>query len=222
MSRHKFIAVGDIHGCPQSMEALLEKLSDYSDRTFVFVGDYIDRGPDSKRVVDLLIDFQKKQECVFMRGNHEQMLLDALDHGKYNLWLANGGKSTLNSYRASSNMTDLPGEHVEFYRNTKMYYDTENYFFVHAGLSPSNTIEQALEKDDEIQEFLWERSHLKVSETRWEKTLVFGHTPRRQPLKTGNMIGIDTGCVYSALGFGTLTAVLLPEEEFVQQDCIDE
>lgn len=74
MSDNNYLAIGDIHGCPRSLEALLDKLSEYNDRQFIFIGDYIDRGPDSRGVIDLLLDFRKEQDCIFLRGNHEQML----------------------------------------------------------------------------------------------------------------------------------------------------
>lgn len=221
MSNQKFIAVGDIHGCLKSMEAILDKLKQYYDRTFIFVGDYIDRGPFSRQVVDYLIDFRQQVDCIFLRGNHEQMLLDAVNHNKYGLWMMNGGHTTAQSYDSSGESVKLPENHKEFYEQTKLYYDTEDYFFVHAGVSPRKTIAESLKDKNKMQEFLWERSHLNVFETPWEKTVVFGHTPRPKPILKDNMIGIDTGCVYDRVGYGKLTAVKLPEEEFVQQVCLD-
>lgn len=221
MSEQKFIAIGDIHGCSQSIVALLEKLQDHDDRKIIFVGDYIDRGPDSKKVVDHLLEFKQDHDCVFLRGNHEQMLLDAYEHNNLDLWLMNGGKSTLESYGATYDNLTLPEGHIDFYHSTKMYYDTDDFFFVHAGLSPAKTIADAVEDEAEVKEFLWERSHLNAFETAWEKTVVFGHTPRPHPIRKDKMIGIDTGCVYDSVGYGKLTAVLLPEVEFIQQKCID-
>jgi serine/threonine protein phosphatase 1 len=222
VSDQQFIAIGDIHGCLKSMEALLDKLKPYHDRTFVFVGDYIDRGPASKQVVDYLIDFKEKVDCVFLRGNHEQMLLDAFQRNNINMWMMNGGRTTLDSYGMTKDDNSLPTEHEEFYNNTRLYYDTENYFFVHAGISPGKTIAQSLEDESDRKEFLWERSHLNAFETPWEKKVVFGHTPRPRPLQKEKMIGIDTGCVYDQVGYGKLTAVKLPEEEFVMQHCLDQ
>lgn len=221
MSEQKYIAIGDIHGCFYSMKALLEKLEPFYNRQFVFVGDYIDRGPGSKQVVDYLLDFKEKVDCVFLRGNHEQMLLDALNHNKRDLWFMNGGRATIESYQPKGGEMILPDSHKEFYNNTRLYYDTEKYFFVHAGLSPARTIADSIEDENEVKEFLWERSHLNAFETPWEKTVVFGHTPRPRPIQKGNMIGIDTGCVFDRVGYGKLTAVKLPEEEFVQQTAID-
>ncbi|NIT57375.1 MAG: serine/threonine protein phosphatase [Aliifodinibius sp.] len=203
------------------MKALLEKLEAYYDRQFVFVGDYIDRGPASKQVVDYLLDFKEKVDCVFLRGNHEQMLLDAFKKNRKNMWFMNGGRATIASYDTDGEDVKLPENHREFYENTMLYYDTENYFFVHAGLSPAKTIADSLKDDNEIQEFLWERSHLNAFETPWEKTVVFGHTPNPKPIQKDKMIGIDTGCVFDGMGLGKLTAVKLPEEEFIQQTAID-
>src|SRR5699024_4744817 len=118
---------------------LLDQLDSYHDRLFVFIGDYIDRGPASKEVVDLLIDFQKEANCIFLRGNHEQMMLDALSGGDKNLWLMNGGRTTINSYRHGDERFELPEAHRQFYESTKLYFDTEEYFFVHVGEGPACT-----------------------------------------------------------------------------------
>ena len=221
MSDNNYVAIGDVHGCLQSLQALTKKLEKYSDRQFIFLGDYIDRGPDSKGVVDFLLDYREQQDCIFLRGNHEQMLLDAYYNDNLDLWLMNGGRSTLESYGAKYNQLNIAESHIEFYKNTRMYYDTPDFFFVHAGLSPAKTIEQSLKDDNDIQDFLWERSHLNVFETPWEKTVVFGHTPRPHPIRKNKMLGLDTGCVYESLGYGKLTAAVLPEMKFVQQVCLD-
>lgn len=222
MSEQKYIAIGDIHGCFSSMVALLQKLEPFYDRQFVFVGDYIDRGPSSKQVVDYLLDFKEKVDCVFLRGNHEQMLLDAYRKNKSSMWMMNGGRATLQSYDVQNGDTfTLPDSHRTFYENTRLYYDTDNYFFVHAGLSPAKTITESVNDENESQEFLWERSHLNAFETPWEKTVVFGHTPRPKPIQKEKMIGIDTGCVFDRVGYGKLTAVKLPEEEFIFQSSLD-
>lgn len=221
MSDNNYVAIGDVHGCLQSLQALTKKLEKYSDRQFVFLGDYIDRGPDSKGVVDFLMDYRQQQDCIFLRGNHEQMLLDAYFNDNLDLWLMNGGRSTLESYGAKYNQLNISEDHIEFYKDTRMYYDTPDFFFVHAGLSPAKTIEQSLKDDNDIQDFLWERSHLNVFETPWEKTVVFGHTPRPHPIRKNKMLGLDTGCVYESLGYGKLTAAVLPEMKFVQQVCLD-
>jgi serine/threonine protein phosphatase 1 len=221
VEQHNYLAIGDIHGCLNSLNQLLKKLEDYSDYTFIFVGDYIDRGPDSSGVIERLIQFQQQQDCIFLRGNHEQMLLDAYFDNKLDLWLTNGGDATLKSYEATYNTIHFPREHLDFYRETRMYFETDDYFFVHAGLSPKKTIEESLADEKHIQDFLWSRSHLNAFETPWEKTVVFGHTARPHPVRKPKMLGIDTGCVYNSIGYGKLTAVILPDEEYIQQVCLD-
>lgn len=215
------IAIGDIHGCYRSIQALLEKLEVHDECQLLFVGDYIDRGPYSRQVVDLMLELKETRDCIFLRGNHEQMLLDAIDRGRAGLWLHNGGDTTLQSYGLGRNDLNLPVEHIEFFRSTRLYHETRNYFFVHAGVPPHQTIQQSLEDPESLRDFLWTRDHLNAVETAWEKKVVFGHTPKTIPIEKDNMIGIDTGCVYSSFGYGKLTALLLPEEEFIQQKSLD-
>lgn len=218
---NNLVAIGDIHGCIRSLKAMWKKLEPYQDFTHVFVGDYIDRGPDSKAVIDFLLQVKDDRNTVFLRGNHEQMLLDAWESGLTKNWMLNGGGSTLDSYGNPSDLDDLPIEHLEFYKNTKLYFETEDYFFVHAGVPPVITLEDAKSDRTFRNYFLWGREHLNAFETPWEKTVIFGHTPRSHPIRKANMIGIDTGCVYDKLGLGKLTAVCLPEMKFIQQLSLD-
>jgi serine/threonine protein phosphatase 1 len=217
------IAIGDIHGCNKTCKVLLQKLDEeyQSEPTYVFLGDYTDRGPDSKDVVEQLLDFDQHHDCVFIRGNHDQMLLDAYEKNEWDLWIANGGSSTLRNYDAIPGNFELPKKHYQFFTDTKLYWETEDYFFVHAGLNPNLTIKENLEREEERQEFIWQRSHIHAKKSKWEKTVVFGHTPVRKPLVREHMIGIDTGCVYNRSGLGTLTAVVLPEEKFIEQASLD-
>lgn len=217
---NQLIAIGDIHGCSQSLIALWNKLEPYSDSIFIFIGDYIDRGPDSKGVVDFLLKAQNERNCVFLRGNHEQMLLDSVQSKRDYNWLLNGGDTTLHSYRVDG-AEQLPEDHLEFYKKTKLYYDTDEYFFVHAGVPPFQSIKESTESDEHHDFFLWGRDHIDSFETPWEKTVVFGHTPRPHPIQKKKMIGIDTGCVYEKLGYGKLTAVILPDQKFIQQTSLD-
>lgn len=217
----QYIAIGDIHGCLKSIEALWKSIASFTDAKFIFVGDYIDRGPDSKGVIDFLIDIQSEFDCIFLRGNHEQMLLDAIDHGSMDHWLINGGESTLFSYGSDLRISNIPESHLNFIRKTKLYFNTENYFFSHAGAPPGMTIENCIESPDVHDYFLWGREHLNALDTSWEKTVVFGHTPRAFPIRKPKMLGIDTGCVYNEIGYGKLTAVLLPEEKFIEQKSLD-
>ncbi|PKD44555.1 metallophosphoesterase family protein [Rhodohalobacter barkolensis] len=217
---NQLVAIGDIHGCSQSLKALWDKLEPFSDASFIFIGDYIDRGPDSKGVVDFLLKVQNERNCIFLRGNHEQMLLDSFESKRDYNWLLNGGDTTLESYGVDG-ADQIPDDHLEFYINTKLYYQTDDYFFVHAGVPPHQPIRKSIESEENHDFFLWGRDHIDSFETPWEKTVIFGHTPRPYPIQKKNMIGIDTGCVYEKLGYGKLTAVLLPEQQFIQQTSLD-
>jgi serine/threonine protein phosphatase 1 len=215
------IAIGDIHGCAATLEVLLDRLDPTSDDHLLFVGDYIDRGPDSKDVIDQLLDLRQDVPCTFLRGNHEAMMIDYLEAGAFNLWQMNGGVSTLQSYAGGAGGEfSIPDLHADFVRDTKLYHDTEEFFFVHAGLKPHLTVEENLEQGDE-EVFLWERGHLEADTVAWEKTVVCGHTPQPEPLSRDKLLNIDTGCVYHTRpGMGRLTAVHLPEREFVFADYV--
>lgn len=214
------IAIGDIHGCSKTLTILLKRLDNaYGDeRTYVFLGDYIDRGPDSKGVIDILLTFSESHECIFLRGNHDAMLLMAYPNHLLD-WFDNGGAETMESYQHGDSSIEIPQEHLRFFVNTQLYYDTSNWFFVHGGLPPYLTIKEAIVDESLYSSFLWRRDHLSEEDNVWEKTVVFGHTPARTPITGKNMIGIDTGCVYEH--FGKLTAVIFPEIDFVQQKRTD-
>ncbi|MDR9417356.1 metallophosphoesterase family protein [Gracilimonas sp.] len=222
-SSQQIIAIGDIHGCYKTSQVLLKNLDEKFGTvpTYVFLGDYTDRGSDSKQAVEDLIHFDEAHECVFIRGNHDQMLLDAYENNDWDLWLANGGNTTLNDYNSNPGSFHLPDPHYHFFSNTKYYWETENYFFVHAGLNPNLTIKENLEREEEREEFIWQRGHIHAHKTKWEKRVVFGHTPVKEPIVRESMIGIDTGCVYNRSGLAKLTAVVLPELKFIQQPSLD-
>ncbi len=211
------IAIGDIHGCVATLEVLLKLLAPTEDDHLIFIGDYIDRGPDSKGVIDLLLELRKTRQCTFLRGNHEAFMLAYLDEEDDELWRMNGGDATLRSYYDDQHNIHIPEEHITFVKETRLYYDDPSFFFVHAGLRPELTIAENLDQCGE-DVFLWEREHLHAFdyELVWEKPIVCGHTPRPEPLNRDKLIDIDTGCVYyNHPRMGHLTAVRLPQREFV-------
>ena len=220
-NKNGYIAIGDIHGCAKTLDALLDRLDEEygNSREYVFLGDYVDRGPSSKQSIDLLIEFAKSHTCHFIRGNHDQMFLTYYQDNTYYEYLKYGGAHTLESYYASCPDKKVPFSHLRFLISTKFFHEAEHWVFVHGGLPPNMTIAEALADKDVFSSFLWQRDHLQIEQNNWEKTVVFGHTPVRQPIEKNNMIGVDTGCVYEQ--FGKLTAVILPEVEFVQQKRID-
>jgi serine/threonine protein phosphatase 1 len=168
----------------------------------VFVGDYVDRGPDSKGVIDYLLSL--KGRYTFLMGNHERMFLDYL-HGKERpLFLYNGGAATMESYGALSN---IPAAHIDFLNSLHLYYETDEYLFVHAGIRPGIPLQQQDPGD-----LLWIREEFYAYPGRYPKTVVFGHTPMREVLMGGDRIGIDTACVYG----NKLTCLILPSRQAIQ------
>ncbi|NNE69129.1 MAG: serine/threonine protein phosphatase [Rhodothermales bacterium] len=219
------IAIGDVHGCRRSLQALLKALNLRSEDHLVFIGDYVDRGPDSHGVIQDLLALRTQQECTFLRGNHESLLLSYVDRGEFETFIHNGGQQTLASYGMDVGNLYFPEDHMAFIRETKLYLDTEDLdldteeaFFVHAGLRPGLSVQENKERGDEMI-FLWERSHIRCSndELAWEKTVICGHTPVARPINLPKLINVDTGCVFGPRRpeFGRLTAVRWPEREFV-------
>jgi serine/threonine protein phosphatase 1 len=194
--------IGDIHGCLPPLQRLLEKVAPRSADEVVFIGDYIDRGPHSREVVELLLGLPHR--CVFLLGNHEKMLLDYLAGGDSDLYLLNGGLSTLESY--GGDPANIPQTHLSFFRSLRPMYETPDYLFVHAGIRPLVPLEQQV-----VQDLVWIRQEFYQFVGRFPKPVVFGHTPMRHVLLADDRIGIDTGCVY-----GNSPAWKLPQREIIQ------
>jgi serine/threonine protein phosphatase 1 len=187
----RLLAVGDIHGCLEQLKCLMARVRPRDNDQFVFLGDYIDRGPDSRGVIDFLVDFRKRYpSTVFLKGNHEEMLLDYLQGKNTLLYMANGGWETLKCYETEAGIKVLP-EHLDFIESLQLYYELESFIFVHAGLRPGVALEDHDERD-----FLWIRGEFLDSDYEFEKTVVFGHTPLSDPLQERDKIGLDTGAVY--------------------------
>ncbi len=188
----RLLAVGDIHGCLDKLEQLMEQVSPKDADRVVFLGDYVDRGPDSRGVLNYLLDFRAQfPRSVFLKGNHEAMFLDYLEGRDPVSFLINGGMTTLQSYRAAGYDTPTT-EHVWFLEGLPLYYTTDEFIFVHAGLKPGIPLDTQQERD-----LLWIRGEFLDSEYDWGKTIVFGHTPLMSPLIAPSRIGIDTGAVYN-------------------------
>jgi serine/threonine protein phosphatase 1 len=206
----KIFVIGDIHGCLQKVENLMSDINiDDQQDTVVFLGDYIDRGPDSFRVVEFILDFKEGKKNVFcLLGNHEDLFLDYLMYDRNrSAFYMNGGFSTLISYNHPHVIEDIPERHRQFFISLMPYYETEAYIFVHAGLKPAVTLENQKKFD-----LLWIRTEFIDSHYDFGKTVVFGHTNFSRPLIEANKIGIDTGAVYG----GKLTCIELPEKKVYQ------
>jgi serine/threonine protein phosphatase 1 len=206
-------AIGDIHGSLASLERLMEKINpDLQRARLLFVGDYIDRGPRSKGVVDYIIRLKNlapSGQVICLKGNHEAMFLDFLQGREKEFFLFNGGLATLEDYWGDEWLDQenlvLPPDHRQFYEDLQLYYETADYIFVHGGLKPGVALADQQEED-----LLWIRGEFITSQEDFGRRVIFGHTPFRQPLIMPNKIGIDTGAVYGNF----LTAVKLPDEEF--------
>jgi serine/threonine protein phosphatase 1 len=221
-------AVGDIHGTLSKLEELLASLPLGTDDRVVFLGDYVDRGPASRGVIDRLIAFSESRPCTFLIGNHESMFLDYIgwkgefyDKGEY--FLANGGIETLLSYgvrdfeRVEREGLELPEAHERFFRALVPWHRDERYLFVHAGLGVPelglSDVDRALEQAQPA-DLLWNRMSGGLRHL-LGVTLVYGHSPDptlRVRWNTPWSIGIDTGAVYG----GPLTAIALPSERLFQ------
>ncbi|MCZ6822845.1 MAG: metallophosphoesterase family protein [Deltaproteobacteria bacterium] len=217
-------AIGDIHGMGDKLKQLIEKLPLQLDDQLLFIGDYVDRGPDPAGTVEFLVRLQKRQRCTFLMGNHEAMFLSFLgwNGAAYfgaEAFLENGGDTTLQSYGFFNSEDDfqLPKQYEEFYRNLKLWHVDGEYLFVHAGLSKEalrlSDVEYALARE-QPRDLLWQRGTADLPHS-LGATVVYGHTPMPDLQVRWNLpysIGIDTGCVYG----GMLTAIRLPDETLFQ------
>jgi serine/threonine protein phosphatase 1 len=212
---NKILAIGDIHGCLDKLQRLMDDIgADPVNDTLVFIGDYIDRAGRGKDVVDYVLGLKKKyQKVICLCGNHEYMLIRYLKGVDEDMYLANGGMATLNAYGISRSdapckrKAKIPADHLRFFESLMLYYETDQFIFVHAGMLPGiPLVEQT------AQDLLWVRQEFIDSDYDFGKRVVFGHTHFSAPLITVNKIGIDTGAVYG----GKLTCVELPTLKFYQ------
>ena len=194
--------IGDIHGCLDPLRRLMDQIPLSETDEVVFIGDYVDRGPDSKGVIDYLLTLRGRYR--FLMGNHERMFLDFLLGKDRDLFLYNGGTATLDSYGGVGN---IPAAHLAFFNRLLPYYETDEYLFVHGGIRPGIPLQEQDPKD-----LLWIREEFYAYPGRYPKTVVFGHTPMREVLMDEDRIGIDTACVYG----NKLTCLILPSREVIQ------
>ncbi|MGQ9576300.1 MAG: metallophosphoesterase family protein [Thermoguttaceae bacterium] len=210
----RLIAIGDIHGFWDALAAILEAIQPQPEDTLIPLGDFVDRGPDSPRVLEEMLRLRQRCHLVPILGNHDELLLD-LYHGAPGLedWLSFGGKETLDSYGCLSPQ-DLPPEHIEFLEGCLTYHETAAHFFVHASYLPD------LPLDWQPPEVLrWSSLHYQVPEPHMSgKTAIVGHTAQRDGriLDLGYLKCIDTGCYCG----GWLTAMEIPSGRLWQADAL--
>lgn len=204
------IAIGDIHGQLPKLLSLLEQcrqLNGSQEATYVFVGDYIDRGPDSAGVVETIMSLQDESpgRVHTLMGNHEELLLSALQSEVFlGAWLDNHGDTTLRSYGVGF-VHDLPKSHLRWFRSLPTHFDDGRRFFAHAGIRPGVPLDK-----QEVADLLWIRKPFLESDADHGRLVVHGHTPTpdRKPEVRRNRIDLDTGAGHG----GPLTAAVFVDD----------
>lgn len=192
MPRH--LAIGDIHGCHTALTTLVEYVAPSSDDTLITLGDYVDRGPDSASVIEFLIDFDKTNTLVPLRGNHELMLLDSREKDSwFRAWLNCGGQETLASYSLdienAESLSKIPEAHTDFLENRLLpYYECDSHFFVHAHVDENKALADQADSSLYWRKFINPEAHCSG------KTMVCGHTAQRSgiPAHNDHSVCIDT------------------------------
>lgn len=204
-------AVGDIHGCIDQLNEMMWELwangLNLEEDTIIFLGDYIDRGPDSRACVQYLIDLQDQygaDRVICLKGNHEDMCLHYYKMYERNVgdlgiaWLYNGGYECIKSYKAWADIHESGEEkmepaHLEWMLNLPTMYENDMGYFVHAGFLPWD--EKPQDTDDYHR--MWVRHDFILNPKQWDKMVYFGHTAQKgNVLDKPEKIGIDTACVY--------------------------
>lgn len=196
---NRIIAIGDIHGCSSALSKILDLVQPSPTDTVVTLGDVIDWGPDSRGVIEILLELRQHCHLIPILGNHEEMLLYAdRSISEFKNWLHSGGQKTLDSYGSGTTLADVPLSHTEFLRSFRRCFETKDHIFVHANYcwySPLDQQPPSLLRWISIEETI-PRPHLS------SKTVILGHQPG--PVRDGGFFQcIDTGC---GLG-GHLTAI---------------
>jgi serine/threonine protein phosphatase 1 len=215
----RLFAIGDIHGSSIALAKLIEAIDPQSEDTIVVLGDAIDCGADSKGVLDQLITLANRCHLVALLGNHEGMLLKALDSpSEFKRWLADGGEQTLRSYSSAIRPGPevIPAEHIRFIRGFRSYFETPDFIFVHAGCDPN------LQMDRQSAEMLRWASVLPARMVPHVsgKVVIAGHTRQKsgEVLDLGFLKILDT----DSFGGGFLTALEVHTGQIFQANQLDQ
>lgn len=208
-------AIGDIHGCLDKLERLHKECRRFAGirpLRFIFLGDLIDRGPNSRAVVQTIMDMQRADPAnvIILAGNHEDFLHNIDDPIGIATWLRNGGDQTLNSY-GISDPADFPPDRLDFLRGLPSHYDDGVRFFVHAGIRPGVPLDRQTRHD-----LLWIREPFLGATDDYGRLIVHGHSPRHdgKPEILPNRVNLDTAAVYG----GPLTAAVFVDGERMPVD----
>lgn len=211
MNTSRTLAIGDIHGCDTALVELLHALNVTPDDTLIVLGDVIDRGPNSKRCIDILLDIRNFCQFRYIMGNHEEMMLDALSGGEWkNSWPRYGGWEMLHSYGGS--FEGIPDSHLDFIRNGESYIETDTTIFSHASIRG----EYPLEVQDKHW-LRWSRISRNCLPHFTGKRVICGHSAQESglPLVLPGWVCIDT-CVYGENG--ALTAIDVDNDLIYQSE----
>lgn len=232
------LVIGDIHGGLKAVVQVLKKADVNTNDTLVFLGDYVDGWSQSPEVLDFLIALSEKQNCIFIKGNHDELLLDWLqdnhEHLNEEMWFKHGGKATVDAYKNVSNNTKKT--HIQFLKSLQNYYlDEQNRLFVHAGFTNMNGVkleffpkllywdrtlwEVALCLDETIDK----NSELYPKRLKIYSEIYIGHSPiskteKVAPLFKNSVWNLDTGAAFK----GALTIMDVNSKEFWQSDVLSE
>lgn len=187
------LAIGDIHGCNTALRQVLREVQPARDDRLIFLGDYIDRGPESRQVIDSLLELKKTCSPVFLRGNHEVMMLDSRESFlKTDVWQSYGGLETAFSYGSNFGKDwegAIPDSHWGFFEQTVSYFETERHIFVHACLDPE------LDLADQPDWLLFWEFFDRIQPHKSGKRVICGHSVQRSGYikDLGFAACIDTG-----------------------------
>ena len=198
----RLIAIGDIHGCRVALEQLIEAIAPTPKDIVVTLGDYIDRGPDPRGVIESLVNLRRRTQLVSLLGNHEEMMLEVVEQNEPpHSWLKYGGLQTLESYDFDGDTNFLPGSHQEFFASLGDYFEYDSFFFTHAAYDPETPLE--LQPTEMLRWYTLNDGFPAPHQS--GKTGVVGHTAMRdgEILDIGHLVCIDTFCY----GGGWLTAM---------------
>lgn len=196
----RIIAIGDIHGCSDALASILRVIDPQHDDTIIPLGDYVNRGMDSKGVLDLLIELSRRCRVVPILGNHDEMMLAARgSKAAFRHFLEFGGIETLDSYGDSGQISLIPDEHFQFLESCVPWFETETHSFTHGNYDPDLPLEQQSGRT-----LRWLSLRDSVPGPHFSgKVAVVGHTPQPEVLNLRHLVCLDTGCASG----GKLTAM---------------
>ncbi len=234
---NRTLVIGDIHGGLRALHQIMERANVSKKDTLIFLGDYVDGWSQSPLVLDYLIEIKEKQNCIFIRGNHDELLLNWLmddsDNFDENMWFKHGGEATVIAYSTISETTKR--KHIKFLKSLQNYHlDDKNRLFIHAGFTNMNgVLYEYFSKLFYWDRTLWETATAldeKLEKTSWfypkrltlYHEIYIGHTPvirigKTIPIKKACIWNVDTGAAFK----GPLTIMDIDSKEFWQSEPVN-